>query len=47
VGEVNKKLISYKKISKITILEKPMAMTSTKKIQRTKVSRTIDRLRGN
>lgn len=47
VTEVNKKLISYKKISKVTVLDKPMAMTSTKKIQRGKVSRTLDRLRGN
>jgi len=46
VSEVNKKLVAYKKISKITMLEKPMAMTSTRKIQRGKVSRTIDRLRG-
>jgi long-chain acyl-CoA synthetase len=46
VSEVNRKLVGYKKISKITILDKPMAMTSTKKIQRTRVARTIDRLRG-
>ncbi|MDD2296387.1 MAG: AMP-binding protein [Sphaerochaetaceae bacterium] len=45
VHEVNKKLAAYKKIEKITIVAKPMAMTSTKKIQRNKVSRTIDRLR--
>jgi long-chain acyl-CoA synthetase len=46
VSEVNRKLPGYKKISKITILDKPMAMTSTKKIQRSRVSRTIERLRG-
>lgn len=47
VNEVNKKLVAYKKIEKITVVNKPMAMTSTKKIQRGKVSRTIGRLRGN
>ena len=47
IAEVNKKLVAYKKISKTTLLDKPMAMTSTKKIQRGKVSRTLDRLRGN
>lgn len=36
----------FRAITKVTVLDKPMAMTSTKKIQRTKVSRTIDRLRG-
>ncbi len=46
VIDVNRKLVSYKKISKTTLLEKPMAMTSTRKIQRGKVSRTIGRLRG-
>ncbi len=34
VREVNKNLETYKKISKITILDKPMAMTTTKKIKR-------------
>ncbi len=47
VREVNKKLVAYKKIEKTTILEKPMEMTSTKKIQRNKVARTIGRLLGN
>jgi long-chain acyl-CoA synthetase len=37
VTEINRKLIAYKKVTKITILDKPMAMTSTKKIQRQKV----------
>ncbi len=46
VSEVNKKLASYQKVSKTTILAKPMSMTSTKKIQRGKVSRTFDRLIG-
>lgn len=40
IHEVNQKLVAYKKISKTTILDKPMAMTSTKKIQRNKVLRT-------
>ncbi len=44
VTDVNKKLASYKKITRITILDKPMAMTSTRKIQRGKVGRTIGRL---
>lgn len=46
ISEVNRKLVSYKKVSKTTIMDKPMEMTSTKKIQRGKVSRTLDRLRG-
>ncbi|MHC1693510.1 MAG: AMP-binding protein [Sphaerochaetaceae bacterium] len=46
VSEVNRKLSTSKKVGKLTILDKPMAMTSTKKIQRGKVSRTIDRLMG-
>lgn len=37
VTEVNRKLVGYKKISKVTVLDSPMAMTSTKKIQRNKV----------
>jgi long-chain acyl-CoA synthetase len=44
---VNKKLMPYKKVTRTTIIDKPMAMTSTKKIQRGKVSRTFERLRGN
>lgn len=47
VREVNKKLVAYKKIDKTTILEKPMEMTTTKKIQRNKVARTIGRLLGS
>jgi long-chain acyl-CoA synthetase len=47
VSEVNKKLVAYKKVTRTTIIDKPMAMTSTKKIQRGKVSRTLERLRGN
>jgi len=46
VAEVNKHMVAYKKVSKLTVLAKPMAMTSTKKIQRSKVGRTIDRLMG-
>jgi long-chain acyl-CoA synthetase len=37
IKEVNQKLSGYKKITKLTILESPMAMTSTQKIQRGKV----------
>lgn len=46
VTKVNKKLVVYKNLSTVTVLDKPMAMTSMKKIQRTKVSRTIARIRG-
>ncbi|PKL14435.1 MAG: long-chain fatty acid--CoA ligase [Spirochaetae bacterium HGW-Spirochaetae-8] len=46
VSEVNRKMVAYKKVSKLTVLAKPMAMTSTKKIQRNKVGRTFDRLIG-
>lgn len=34
IGGVNKKLASYKKIEKVTILEEAMEMTTTKKIKR-------------
>ena len=37
VKEVNAKLVGYKKISKITILDKPMAMTTTLKVKRNQV----------
>ena len=39
VGVVNKTLVGYKKIEKITILDKPMDMTTTKKIKRATVAR--------
>lgn len=34
VAEVNRNLVGYKKIEKITIVDKPMEMTTTKKIKR-------------
>ena len=34
VSEVNKSLVGYKKIEKVTIVDKPMEMTTTKKIKR-------------
>jgi long-chain acyl-CoA synthetase len=34
IGEVNQRLLSYQKIERITILDKPMEMTTTKKIKR-------------
>jgi long-chain acyl-CoA synthetase len=37
VKEVNQHLVGYKKITKVTVLDKPMEMTSTKKIKRAKV----------
>ena len=39
VGEVNKQLAGYKKIEKITIVDKPMEMTTTKKIKRATVAK--------
>ena len=38
IKEVNLKLSGYKKISKLTILDMPMDMTSTKKIKRNRVT---------
>ena len=37
VAEVNKELQSYKKITKVTVVDEPMPMTSTKKIKRFEV----------
>ncbi len=37
IGEVNAKLAGYKKISKVTILDKPMETTTTMKVKRSKV----------
>ena len=37
VAYVNKSLLGYKKIEKITILDKPMDMTTTQKIKRANV----------
>jgi len=34
---VNQQVSGYKKITRLTILDKPMDMTSTKKIKRNKV----------
>ncbi len=34
ISEVNKNLVGYKKIEKLTIVDKPMEMTTTKKIKR-------------
>lgn len=38
VKEVNQQLSGYKKITRLTLLDKPMDMTSTKKIKRNKVT---------
>lgn len=38
IKEVNQQLSGYKKITKLTILDQPMDMTSTKKIKRNKVT---------
>lgn len=37
ISEVNKDLVGYKKIEKLTILDEPMEMTTTKKIKRATV----------
>lgn len=37
VKEINRSLASYQKIQKVTVVDQPMAMTSTKKIQRNKI----------
>ena len=37
VTEVNKELQSYKKITRVTVVDEPMPMTSTKKIKRFEV----------
>jgi long-chain acyl-CoA synthetase len=34
VGEVNKELQSYKKITRVTVVDEPLEMTSTKKVKR-------------
>ena len=39
VTQVNRSLVGYKKIEKITILDKPMDMTTTKKIKRNTVAK--------
>lgn len=46
VREVNQKMPPYKKITRITILDEPMDMTTTRKIQRNKVLAKLDSLRG-
>ncbi len=45
VKEVNQKFPSYKKITRVTVLKEAMDMTSTKKIQRSKVLAHLDSLR--
>ena len=37
IKEVNKNLVGYKKIEKLTIVDEPMEMTTTKKIKRATV----------
>ncbi|MBN2858644.1 MAG: AMP-binding protein [Sphaerochaetaceae bacterium] len=46
IDEVNRRVHPYERISRTTILTEPMEMTSTRKIKRTKVQRTLDRLKG-
>ena len=42
VAEVNKELQSYRKITKVTVVDSPMPMTSTKKIKRFEVRAMYD-----
>ena len=37
IEEVNRSLQSYKKITKVTVTDKPLPMTSTKKVKRFEV----------
>ena len=34
IDKVNRQLLPYQRISKVTILEKPLEMTTTKKVKR-------------
>lgn len=43
VREVNRTLPHYKKISRVTILEQPMDMTTSRKIQRSRVNEKLSR----
>ena len=43
VGEVNKELQSYKKITKVTVSDEPLPMTSTKKVKRFEVKAKFDK----
>ncbi len=43
VGEVNKELQSYKKITLITVSDEPLPMTSTKKVKRFEVKAKFDK----
>ena len=42
VSEVNKELQSYKKITKVTVADEPLPMTSTKKVKRFEVKAKFD-----
>ena len=44
VSEVNKELQSYKKITKVTIADEPLPMTSTKKVKRFEVKAKFDKV---
>jgi long-chain acyl-CoA synthetase len=39
VSEVNQRLLPYQRISKVTLLEEPLEMTTTKKIKRHSVDK--------
>jgi long-chain acyl-CoA synthetase len=41
ITEVNQRLQPYQKIDRVVILEKPMEMTTTKKIKRSELTNTV------
>ena len=44
VDEVNKELLPYKRITRLTIAKEPLEMTSTKKIKRHIVAKQYENL---
>lgn len=44
ISEVNSRLPSYKKIVRFSLLDEPMSMTTTRKIQRSKVSEALENI---
>jgi long-chain acyl-CoA synthetase len=47
IAEVNARLLPYQKIEKTTILDKPMEMTTTKKIKRTPTDSNVEGGKGD
>jgi long-chain acyl-CoA synthetase len=42
VAEANRELLPYKRITKISLVEQPMEMTSTRKIKRNEVLQKLE-----